>query len=123
MSRFENWKVPRLDADGWAYPNEVCKNMCEHSYGWRCLHSENLLLGYGCDIGCFTFINAKHGVTIEEDVQIGSHCSIYSENTENETQGKIIIGKGSLIGSHCLILPGVTIKPYSKIKAFSIVKE
>ena len=28
------------------------------------------------DIGAFSYINAKRGVTIEDEVQIGSHCSI-----------------------------------------------
>jgi len=45
-----------------------------------------------------------------------------SDNTENNTKGIIRIGEGTLIGSHCLILPGVTIEPFSKIRAYSIIK-
>ena len=123
MSRFKNWNSPAFDEDGWAYPNEFFARLRFHCYGWRCLHHKNLKLGNGCDIGCFSFLNAKYGIEIGDDVQLGSHVSVYSENTENETQGKVVIGKGSLIGSHGLILPGAIIKPYSKIKAFSIVKE
>ena len=119
MSRFKNWRHPHFDDDGYAYATKELK----HCYGWRCLHPENLKLGHGCDIGCFTFINAKHGVEIGEDVQIGSHCSIYSANTQNDTYGKVIIGKESLIGTHTIILPNVTIKPYSKIKAKTVIKE
>lgn len=129
MSRFKNWLSPYFDEQNYAWNRIESSifgqkyekgNIC---YGWRCLYPENLILGYGCDIGCFTLIQAQHGVEIGEDVQISSHCSIYSSNTENKTQGKVVIGKGSLIGSHCLILPGVVIKPYSKIKAFSVVEE
>jgi acetyltransferase-like isoleucine patch superfamily enzyme len=110
MNRFYNWKQPDIDKEGWTV------------YGWRCQHPENLILGRNVDIGCFTYLNAKHGITIEDDVQIGSHCSIYSDNTENNTQGMVMIGKKSLIGSFSLILPGSVIKPNSKIRAYSIIK-
>ena len=125
MSRFKNWKKPEFDADGFAYKPEwkYKQGLVKHYYGWRCQHNENLKLGMNVDIGCFSYLNAKHGIEIGDNVQLGSHCSVYSENTENETQGKVIIGKGSLIGSHCLILPNAIIKPYSKIRAFSIVQE
>ena len=108
INRFKNWRQPDFDEDGWT------------RYGWRCQYREGLKLGYGCDIGCFTYINAKYGVVIGKDVQIGSHCSIYSENTENGTKGKVVIGDGALIGSHCLILPGVVIEPDAKVRAFSV---
>lgn len=110
MNRFKDWKPPEFDADGWT------------KYGWRCQNHPGLILGRNVDIGCFTYINAKYGVVIGKDVQIGSHCSIYSENTENKTKGKIVIGDGALIGSHCLILPGVVIPSGSKIRAMSVVK-
>jgi len=121
MSRFKNWQKPEFDADGWAYKDWIMMTD-KRSYGWRCQHYQNLKLGDGVDIGFGTYLNAKFGIEIGEDVQIGSHCSIYSENTENETSGKVVIGKGALIGSFCLILPGAVIKPYSKIRAYSIVK-
>lgn len=47
-------------------------------YNWLVQHKDNLKLGYGTDIGAFTYINARHGVIIEDYVQIGSHCSVYS---------------------------------------------
>ena len=121
--RFKQWSKPEYDMEGWAYPNKVCANMRDHPYGWRCQHFQGLKLGKNVDIGCFTYMNAKYGIIIEDDVQIGSHCSIYSHNTENNTHAPIMIGKGSLIGSHCLILPNSIIKPDSKIRAFSIVDE
>ena len=52
---------------------------------WVVWHPENLTIGANVDIGAFTAIFAHHGVTIEDDVQIGSHCSIYSLNTINST--------------------------------------
>jgi len=80
-------------------------------------------MGRNVDIGCFTYMNAKHGIVIEDDVQIGSHCSIYTDNTENKTHGPVLIGKGSLIGSFCLILPGSRIPPGTKLRAYSIWKQ
>jgi len=108
--RFKKWERPKIDEEGWT------------KYGWRCQHPEGLSMGEKVDIGCFTYMNAKHGIIIEDDVQIGSHCSIYSDNTENNTHGPVVIGKGALIGSHCLILPNSRILPGAKIRAYSICK-
>ena len=106
-----------FDRDGYAYDGETLRR-----YGWMCSHPDKLELGYDCDIGAFTYIQSKYGVKIGDDVQIGSHCSIYSINTENNTKGEVVIGDNSLIGSHCLILPGAVIISGSKIRAYSIVK-
>ena len=35
----------------------------------------------------FTYINAQFGVTLEDFVQIGSHCSIYSVSTIDDKRG------------------------------------
>jgi len=95
----------------------------QDKYGWRCQHNENLGLGINVDIGCFTFMNAKYGIDIGKDTQIGSHCSIYSVNTENETKGKVVIGENCRIGSYTLILPNVCIPPDTKIKARSVIDD
>lgn len=110
MARFKNWQYPKFDKNG-----VTC-------WQWMCQYHNNLKLGKNTDIGAFTYINAKYGVVIEEDVQIGSHCSIYSENTIDSTKGKIIIKRGAKIGSHTTILPGVTIGKNSIIGAHSLVK-
>jgi len=109
-NRLKNWRKPEFDADGWT------------KYGWRCQNPDGLKLGKCVDIGCFSYLNAKYGIEIGNNVQIGSHCAIYSDNTENSTQGKVVIGKNSLIGSYTLILPNTVIPTDSKIKARSIIK-
>jgi len=111
MSRFTDWQKPSFDD----------KNMTE--WNWMCQHHQNLEVGKNSDVGAFTYINAKHGVIIEEDVQIGSHCAIYSENTIDETKGKVVIKKGSRIGSHTVILPKVTIGENAVVGAKSLVKK
>lgn len=86
-----------------------------------CQHPQNLKLGQYTDIGAFTYINAKVGVEIAENVQIGSHCSVYSVSTIDGKQGRVIIKKSAKIGTHCTIMPGVTIGENSVVGAHSFV--
>lgn len=108
-NRFENWKPPVFAPDGMT------------KYHWRCQHHENLQLGQRVDIGAFTYINALNDVELQDDVQIGSHCSIYSVSTIDDKLGKVTIKKNARIGSHSLVMPGVTIGENAVIGAFSFV--
>ena len=110
-TRFDNWKYPEFDE----------KNMTR--WNWMCQHHENLKLEKNVDIGAFTYINAKHGVIIENNVQIGSHCSIYSESTIDSKEGKINIKENARIGTHSTIMPGITIGRNSIIGAYSFVNK
>lgn len=107
--RFENWKIPEI-TDG-----ELTK------YNWVVQHKDKLKLGYKSDIGAFTYINAKCGVIIEDYVQIGSHCSIYSISTIDNKEGKVYLKKNCKIGSHSVVMPGVTVGENSIIGAFSFI--
>lgn len=109
--RFEDWKAPEI-IDG-----ELTK------YNWLVQNKEGLELGYKTDIGAFTYINAKNTVVIEDEVQIGSHCSIYSVSTIDNKQGKVTLKKNCRIGTHSVVMPGVTIGENSIIGAFSFVNE
>lgn len=104
-----NWKFPTIE--------EGKSTM----YNWVVQNKENLTLGAYTDIGAFTYLNAKHGITIEEYVQIGSHCSLYSISTIDNKKGPIILKKNCRIGTHSVIMPGVTIGENSVIGAFSFV--
>lgn len=108
-SRFKNWEYPEIE-DG---------KLTE--YNWLVQHKEGLKLGYKTDIGAFTYINAKKGVIIEDYVQVGSHCSIYSISTIDNKEGQIVLKKNCGIGSHSIIMPGVTIGENSIVGAFSFV--
>ena len=107
--RFKNWKKPKI-IDG-----KMTK------YNWIVQNLEGLILGSKTDIGSFTYINALHGVVIEENVQIGSHCSIYSVSTIDKNTGKVILKNNCKIGSHSTILPGISIGKNSIIGAHSLV--
>lgn len=103
----------------WKYPEIVNGKL--NQYNWVVQHTEKFRLGEKTDIGAFTYINARHGVTIDEFVQIGSHCSLYSDSTIDNKQGSVHLKRNCRIGSHSVIMPGVTIGENSRIGAFSFV--
>ena len=109
--RFKNWKFPKIEE------GKLTK------WNWIVLNKEGIKLGKNTDIGAFTLINAKYGVEIKDNVQIGSHCSIYSLSTIDSKKGKITLKRNCKIGSHCVIMPGVTIGENSVIGAFSFVNK
>jgi acetyltransferase-like isoleucine patch superfamily enzyme len=109
IERFKEWKPPEFDATGMT------------KWNWMCQYHENLQLGKGTDIGAFTYINAKYGVEIQEEVQIGSHCSIYSWSTIDDKKGKVTIKRNARVGSHSVVMPGVTIGENAVVGAFSFV--
>jgi acetyltransferase-like isoleucine patch superfamily enzyme len=109
--RFKNWRPPEFDAKGMT------------RWNWMCQYPENFKLGVNTDIGAFTYINAKYGVEIQENVQVGSHCSIYSWSTIDAKKGKVTIKKDAKIGSHSVIMPGVTIGENAVIGACSFVSK
>lgn len=109
--RFKNWKNP------------IIKHGKFTKWFWVVYYPETFYLGKYTDIGIFTFINAKFGITINDFVEIGSHCVLYSENTIDKTKGNIILNKNVKIGSHTVILPNVEIGENSIIGANSLVKK
>ncbi len=60
---------------------------------------------------------------IEDNVQVGSHCSIYSVSTIDNSSGKVILKDNCRIGSHSTILPGITIGKTSVVGAHSLVNK
>jgi acetyltransferase-like isoleucine patch superfamily enzyme len=90
-------------------------------YNWLVQHKDNLKLGYGTDIGAFTYINARHGVILEDYVQIGSHCSVYSLSTIDNKHGPVVLKRNSRIGTHSTVMPNVTVGENSIIGAHSFV--
>ena len=107
--RFKEWKHPKIEE------GKLTK------YNWLVQNKDGLKLGFKTDIGAFTYINAKNGVVIEDFVQIGSHCSLYSISTIDNKEGQITLKKNCKIGSHSLVMPGVTIGENAVIGAFSFV--
>lgn len=109
--RFASWKKPKI-IDG-----KLTR------WNWVVQCSKGLKLGEKTDIGAFTYINAQRGVTLEDGVQVGSHCSLYSVSTIDDKNGRIMLKKNCKIGSHSVIMPGVTIGENSVVGAFSFVNK
>ena len=107
--RFNDWEYPQIEE---GKPTK---------YNWVVQHKDKFKLGYKTDIGAFTYINAKNGVVIEDFVQIGSHCSIYSISTIDNKEGQVKLQKNCKIGSHSVVMPGVTIGENSIVGAMSFV--
>lgn len=110
-NRFSKWKYPEIE-DG--KPTK---------YNWIVQNLDGLDLGFETDIGAFSYINALHDVVIENNVQIGSHCAIYSVSTIDDSHGKVVLKQNCRIGSHSTILPGVSIGKNSIIGAHSLVNK
>ncbi len=104
---------------GWKKPIIVHGKMTDYNYIVQ--YPKNLILGKDFDIGEFTYINSKFGVEIHDNVQIGSHCSIYSHSSIDSKKGKVILQKNCKIGTHSTIMPNVTIGENSIVASYSFV--
>jgi len=109
--RFDNWQAPEIEE------GKLTK------YNWLVQNKDGLKLGSRTDIGAFSYLNAKHGIEIQDGVQIGSHCSIYTVSTIDKKEGEVVLKKNCKIGSHSLVMPGVTVGENSVVGAFSFVNK
>ncbi len=109
--RFSKWKYPKI------------KNGEPTQYNWLVQNLDGFTMGKETDIGAFTYINALNGVILEDQVQIGSHCSIYSVSTIDNSDGKVLLKHNCRIGSHSTVLPGVTVGKNSVVGAHSLVNK
>lgn len=109
--RFKSWKKPKIG------------NGKLTKWNWMVQNPKNLSLGENTDIGAFSYINALNGVVIENDVQIGSHCAIYSVSTIDDKNGKVTLKSNCRLGSHSTVMPGVTIGKNSIVGAHSFVNK
>ena len=107
----EKWKKPIIEDSKLTKFNYIVQ------------YPENLKMGINFDIATFTYINSQFGVTVEDNVQIGSHCSIYSNSTIDNKKGPVILKKNCKIGSHSTIMPNVIIGENSIIAAHSFVNK
>ena len=105
----KEWTKPVFDKNGMT------------QWYWRVVGVENFKLGEHVEIGSFTIIDAKEGVTIENNVKIGWNCSIFSISTIDEKKGKIVLKKNCKIGANSVILPGITIGENATVGANSLV--
>lgn len=110
-NRFDNWRRPKIRH------GKLTK------WHWVVFYPENFKLGSKTDIGAFTAIFAQYGVIIEDYVQLGSHCTLYSVSTIDNKQGPVVLKKNCRIGSQSVVMPGVTIGENAIIGAQSFVNK
>jgi acetyltransferase-like isoleucine patch superfamily enzyme len=109
QDRFSDWQFPEI------------KEGKPTKFNWLVQNVQNFQLGYKTDIGAFTYINAKYGVTIEDFAQLGSHCAIYSVSTIDQKKGPVLLKRNCRIGSHSIVMPGVTVGENAVVGAYSFV--
>lgn len=97
--------------------------------------SKNASIIIGNNVGMsHAILSARIGITIEDNVMLGSGCKLYDsdfhslfyqdriENGDSNIQaGKILVREGAFIGAHSIILKGVTIGKHSIVGAGSVV--
>ena len=109
MNTIKKWEKP------------IIKNSELTKYNYIIQYVENLKLGKNFDIGAFSYINCKGGVEIQDEVQIGSHCSIYSNSTIDQKTGPVKLEKNCKIGTHSTIMPNISVGENSIVAAYSFV--
>jgi len=95
-------------------------------------HPAGVRIGSNVYLGRFCELDGFGGITIGNDVHIASFCAVYSSNHKYDRRDLLIrkqgyVGKSVIIeddvwiGSHVIILPGVTIHRGAVVGAGSVV--
>jgi acetyltransferase-like isoleucine patch superfamily enzyme len=105
----EEWVAPIFDDMGMT------------QWGWRVTCRDNFKLGKNVEIGSFTMIDARNGVTVEDDVKIGFGCIIMSHSSIDNKSGQVILKKNCKIGANSVVMPDVEVGEGSIIGGNSFV--
>jgi acetyltransferase-like isoleucine patch superfamily enzyme len=87
---------------------------------------EQIVIGERTVIGDSAFLDGRSGLTIGANVNLGSHVSIYTRQHDidapdfAEVGAPVQIGDRAYVGSHAIILPGVTIGEGGVVGAGSV---
>ncbi len=111
LKRFQKWFPPNI------------KHGKPTKWNWLVLYPKGLKLGRNTGIGAFTLIVAKYGIEIQDHVQIGSHCSVYSYSTIDGKNAPVVLKRNSKIGTHSSVMPGVVVGENAIVGAHSFVNK
>jgi maltose O-acetyltransferase len=129
----------RLLAEVGHFPSHTVRNACYRASGmtlpesssihWRAefYAPERIVVGEHVIIGDTAFLDGRSGLTIGDNVNVGSHVSIYTREhdvnspTFAETGGPVVIGDRAWVSSHSVVLPGITIGEGAVVAAGAIV--
>jgi acetyltransferase-like isoleucine patch superfamily enzyme len=89
-------------------------------------------MGNNSAVGAHSFLGGQGGITIGDDVILGPHVKIFSENhnfdhpeivirKQGETRNGVMIGNNCWIGTGAIILAGVSISDEYVVAAGSVV--
>jgi maltose O-acetyltransferase len=88
---------------------------------------ERIVVGEHVIIGDSAFLDGRSGLSIGDNVNLGSHVSIYTREhdvnspTFAETGAPVVIGDRAWVSSHSIVLPGVTIGEGAVVAAGAVV--
>lgn len=99
------------------------------SIHWRAeFYAPDLItIGQHCTIGDTAFLDGRSGLTIGDNVNLGSHVTIYTRQHDvdspdfAEVGAPVRIGDYAWIASHAIVLPGVVIGEGAVVAAGSVV--
>lgn len=129
----------RLLAEVGSVPSHRLRNACYRKAGmtlpasssihWRAefYAPEGIVVGEHVTIGDSAFLDGRSGLTIGDNVNLGSHVSIYTREhdvnspTFAETGAPVVIGDRAWVSSHSVVLPGVTVGEGAVVAAAAVV--
>ena len=88
---------------------------------------QHIRVGEHCTIGDSAFLDGRSGLFIGDDVNLGSHVTIYTREHDvdsadfAETGSPVKVGDHAWLASHCIVLPGVTIGEGAVVAAGAVV--
>jgi len=88
---------------------------------------ERIVVGEHAVIGDSVFLDGRSGLTIGANVNLGSHVSIYTRQHDidspdfAEIGAPVVVEDYAYIGSHAIVLPGVTVGRGGVVGAGSVV--
>lgn len=88
---------------------------------------EGIVVGEHCTIGDSAFLDGRSGLTIGDNVNLGSHVTIYTREHDvdspdfAETGAAVHVADYAWISSHAIVLPGVSIGRGAVVAAGAVV--
>jgi maltose O-acetyltransferase len=88
---------------------------------------ERIRVGEHCTIGDAAFLDGRSGLTIGDNVNLGSHVTIYTRQHAvdspdfAEVGAPVVIKDYAWVSSHSILLPGVTVGEGAVVAAGAVV--
>jgi acetyltransferase-like isoleucine patch superfamily enzyme len=118
-----------LESQAYYFPKQLksCGKNCNFYYPFHIELPSELSVGSGVSIGTYVHMWCHGGISIGDRVLIGSHAAITSVTHDYEradlppTNKPVVIEDDVWIGTHAVIMPGVTIGKGAIVGANSVV--